>query len=75
MASAMYHHIMCPASLLAPAGTILTKSALNPLESVELGRLVMSQNKKQLLDNWWKVGSARLAVQFPSGLLPRLRCC
>ena len=41
--------------LLIYFGTILTKSALNPLESVELGRLVMGQNKKQLLDNWWKV--------------------
>jgi clathrin heavy chain len=41
--------------LLVYFGTILTKSALNPLESVELGRLVMAQNKKQLLDNWWKV--------------------
>ena len=41
--------------LLVYFGTILTKSALNPLESVELGRLVIAQNKKQLLDNWWKV--------------------
>lgn len=41
--------------LLVYFGTILTKSRLNPLESVELGSLVMSQNKKQLLDNWWKV--------------------
>lgn len=41
--------------LLVYFGTILTKSSLNELESVELGRLVMSQNKKQLLDNWWKV--------------------
>ncbi|PSC73488.1 clathrin heavy chain [Micractinium conductrix] len=42
--------------LLVYFGTILTKSALNPLESVELGRLVIAQNKKQLLDNWWKDG-------------------
>lgn len=42
--------------LLVYFGTILTKSRLNPLESVELGSLVMSQNKKQLLDNWWKEG-------------------
>lgn len=42
--------------LLVYFGTILTKSQLNPLESVELGRLVIQQNKKQLLDNWWKVG-------------------
>lgn len=40
--------------LLVYFGTILTKSQLNALESVELGRLVVGQNKKQLLDNWWK---------------------
>jgi clathrin heavy chain len=42
--------------LLVYFGTILTKSSLNAFESVELGRLVMSQNKKQLLDNWYKEG-------------------
>jgi clathrin heavy chain len=42
--------------LLVYFGTILTKSQLNALESVELGRLVVGQNKKQLLDNWWKEG-------------------
>lgn len=41
--------------LLIYFGTILTKSSLNSEESVELGKLVMSQNKKPLLDNWWKV--------------------
>ncbi len=45
--------------LLVYFGTILTKSSLNPLESVELGRLVIQQNKKQLLDNWWKVRGGR----------------
>jgi clathrin heavy chain len=42
--------------LLVYFGTILTKSALNEFETVELGRLVIGQNKKQLLDNWWKEG-------------------
>lgn len=42
--------------LLVYFGTILTKSQLNAFESVELGRLVLSQNKKQLLDNWYKDG-------------------
>ena len=42
--------------LLVYFGTILTKSSLNAFESVELGRLVMSQNKKPLLDNWYKEG-------------------
>lgn len=41
--------------LLIYFGTILTKSSLNADESVELGTLVMAQNKKPLLDNWWKV--------------------
>lgn len=40
--------------LLVYFGTILTKSSLNAFESVELGRLVISQGKKQLLDNWWR---------------------
>lgn len=42
--------------LLVYFGTILTKSTLNADETVELGRLVMGQNKKPLLDNWWKEG-------------------
>jgi hypothetical protein len=41
--------------LLIYFGTILSKSSLNALESVELGKLVISQNKKALLDNWYKV--------------------
>ena len=48
--------------LLVYFGTILTKSSLNQLESVELGRLVLSQNKKQLLDNWWKVRGRAAAM-------------
>lgn len=42
--------------LLIYFGTILTKSSLNAFESAELGRLVLSQGKKPLLDNWWKEG-------------------
>ena len=38
--------------LLQYFGTLLGKGKLNPLESLELGRLVLSQNKKQLLENW-----------------------
>lgn len=40
--------------LLVYFGRILTTSALNDFESVELGRLVISQKKKQLLDKWYK---------------------
>jgi clathrin heavy chain len=42
--------------LLVYFGTVLSKAQLNAFESVELGRLVMGQNKKQLLDNWYKEG-------------------
>lgn len=48
--------------LLVYFGTILTKSQLNALESVELGRLVVGQNKKQLLDNWWKASPPAAAA-------------
>ena len=40
--------------LLVYFGTLLTKSKLNAYESVELSKLVLSQNKKHLLDNWLK---------------------
>jgi len=39
-------------------GTLLTRGKLNAFESVELSQLVISQNKKHLLDNWFKVGRA-----------------
>jgi clathrin heavy chain len=38
--------------LLQYFGTLLTQGKLNKLESLELGKLVLSQNKKQLLENW-----------------------
>jgi len=38
--------------LLQYFGTLLTKGKLNDFESVELARLVVSQNKKQLLEGW-----------------------
>ena len=40
--------------LLVYFGTLLTRGKLNAFESVELSRLVLSQNKKHLLDNWFK---------------------
>nr|GEU58185.1 clathrin heavy chain 2-like [Tanacetum cinerariifolium] len=33
-------------------GTLLTKGKLNAFESLELSRLVVNQNKKNLLENW-----------------------
>ena len=44
--------------LLVYFGTLLTRGKLNAFESVELSQLVISQNKKHLLDNWFKASSA-----------------
>ncbi|GKF28267.1 clathrin heavy chain 2-like protein [Tanacetum coccineum] len=33
-------------------GSLLTKGKLNAFESLELSRLVVNQNKKNLLENW-----------------------
>jgi hypothetical protein len=38
--------------LLQYFGTLLTKGKLNVFESLELSRLVVNQNKKNLLENW-----------------------
>lgn len=38
--------------LLQYFGTLLTKGKLNGFESLELSRLVVNQNKKNLLENW-----------------------
>jgi clathrin heavy chain len=40
--------------LLVYFGTLLTRGRLNVFESAELAQLVLSQNKKHLLDNWLK---------------------
>ena len=39
--------------ILVYFGTLLGKGKLNAIESVELARLVLAQNKKDLLANWW----------------------
>ncbi len=46
--------------LLVYFGTLLQKGQLNAFESVELSRLVMGQNKKHLLDGWFKEGKVGL---------------
>ncbi|WPT18138.1 Clathrin heavy chain 1 [Picochlorum sp. SENEW3] len=40
--------------LLVYFGRILTTSSLNEFESVELGKLVVAQKKKNLLDKWYQ---------------------
>mmetsp|Transcript_18521 Transcript_18521/g.52003 ORF Transcript_18521/g.52003 Transcript_18521/m.52003 type:complete len:1694 (+) Transcript_18521:108-5189(+) len=42
--------------ILVYLGLLLQKGNLNPSESGELTRLVLSQNKKELLVNWWNEG-------------------
>ncbi|KAJ0021343.1 hypothetical protein Pint_32516 [Pistacia integerrima] len=41
-----------PPPLLQYFGTLLTKGKLTAFESLELSRLVVNQNKKNLLENW-----------------------
>ncbi len=57
--------------LLVYFGTLLTRGKLNAFESVELSQLVISQNKKHLLDNWFKVSSAASCIA--QGLLALLQ--
>lgn len=48
--------------LLVYFGTLLTRGKLNAFESVELSQLVISQNKKHLLDNWFKASLEETAL-------------
>lgn len=43
-------------AILVYLGVLLQKGKLNALESAELARLVLAQNKKELLTNWWNEG-------------------
>lgn len=49
--------------LLVYFGTLLTRGKLNAFESVELSQLVISQNKKHLLDNWFKARQGTMLNQ------------
>lgn len=40
-------------AILVYFGTLLGKGNLNAEESVELAKIVLGQNKKDLLANWW----------------------
>jgi clathrin heavy chain len=53
--------------LLVYFGTLLQKGQLNQFESVELSRLVIGQNKKHLLDGWFKEGKVGHAVAIGAG--------
>ena len=58
--------------LLVYFGTLLTKGKLNAYESVELSQLVISQNKKHLLDAWFKVGPRQSSCLWEAGWSLRL---
>mmetsp|Transcript_22621 Transcript_22621/g.70241 ORF Transcript_22621/g.70241 Transcript_22621/m.70241 type:complete len:1205 (+) Transcript_22621:68-3682(+) len=53
-----------PSPLLQYFGTLLTKGGLNAYESVELARLVLGQNKKNLLDNWMNEGKLECSEEL-----------
>lgn len=63
--------------LLQYFGTLLTKRKLNAFESVELSRLVVNQNKKNLLENW--LAEDKLECSEELGDLVkvkfRIQCC
>ena len=62
--------------LLLYFGTLLSRGKLNAYESVELAILVLSQNKKHLLDNWLR-DVRPLPSQYPTALNnedPQLSC-
>lgn len=50
--------------LLVYLGVLLQKGKLNALESVELARLVLAQNKKELLNNWWNEGKLEASEEL-----------
>ena len=59
--------------LLQYFGTLLTKGKLNAFESLELSRLVVNQNKKNLLENW--LAEDKLECSEELGDLVKVMCC
>lgn len=62
--------------LLQYFGTLLTRGKLNAYESLELSRLVVNQNKKNLLENW--LAEDKLECSEELGDLVKVRhgsCC
>lgn len=51
-------------AILVYLGVLLQKGKLNAGESVELARLVLSQNKKELLNNWWNEGKLEASEEL-----------
>jgi clathrin heavy chain len=60
--------------LLVYFGALLAKGTLNPVESVEMSRIAISQNKLELVANWMRDG--KLTASEPLGdLLKDVRAC
>lgn len=51
-------------AILVYLGVLLQKGKLNALESAELARLVLAQNKKDLLTNWWNEGKLEASEEL-----------
>uniref|UniRef100_A0A383W0X8 Clathrin heavy chain n=1 Tax=Tetradesmus obliquus TaxID=3088 RepID=A0A383W0X8_TETOB len=51
-------------AMLVYLGVLLQKGKLNALESAELARLVLAQNKKELLVNWWNDGKLEASEEL-----------
>eukprot|EP00775_Hariotina_reticulata_P002628 gene2628-2929_t len=51
-------------AILVYLGVLLQKGKLNALESAELARLVLAQNKKELLLNWWNDGKLEASEEL-----------
>lgn len=50
--------------ILVYLGALLQRGSLNALESAELARLVLAQNKKELLANWWAEGKLEASEEL-----------
>ncbi|KAF6255267.1 clathrin heavy chain [Scenedesmus sp. NREL 46B-D3] len=51
-------------AILVYLGVLLQRGKLNALESAELARLVLAQNKKELLVNWWNDGKLEASEEL-----------
>lgn len=58
--------------LLVYFGALLAKGTLNGIESVEMSRIAISQNKPELVTNWMKEG--KLTASEPLGDLLKEVC-
>lgn len=60
--------------LLQYFGTLLTRGKLNAFESLELSRLVVNQNKKNLLENWLAEDKLECSEELGDLVKVRMSC-